>query len=252
MNKEMRREEILRFVSDQDFISMKELESRLNISMITLRRDIQDLTEKGFVVKTYGGIKKAEAKPSETRFFERLSVNRKAKEQIAQYAMELIQDGDTIFFDTSTTVYALALRCSAERHYLNVVTNGLLTAIELLKNPTFNVTIIGGTATASNFATGGVFAEKLASEISVNKAFFSCSAIHSEEGTFENVPSTGTMKKIVAAASEELVLMVDHTKFNRRSIMKTFDIQQLDYIITDHFDEVLRKRIKSSEHYLHV
>ncbi len=250
LNKELRQEEILRLISDKEYISMKDLEDHLNISMITLRRDIVDLAKKGFIVKTYGGIKKANNRLSEARFFERLSTNRKAKESMARAAMGLIENGDTVFFDTSTTVYELALWCCKYKNYLNVVTNGLLTATELLKNPTFNITIIGGTATSSNYATAGIYAEKMASEISVSKAFISCSAFHPDEGTFENVPTTGNIKKLVVRTSDQLILLVDQSKFYRKSIMKTFDVSELDYIISDRLDPDIQKRLRVPGHYI--
>ncbi|HPE68951.1 MAG TPA: DeoR/GlpR family DNA-binding transcription regulator [Thermotogota bacterium] len=233
MSKELRQEKIVQLIMDRDFVSMSDLGHSLGVSTITLRRDIAELVEKGFVEKTYGGIKKASNRVSEARFFERLATNRKEKQMMAREALNLIEDGDILFFDTSTTVFELVLWCCKYRKFLNVVTNGLQTASELLKNPTFNVTVIGGTATSSNFATSGVYAEKMASEIHVRQAFFSCSAFDPQEGSFENVPTTGNIKRILGEKSERRILLADQGKFFRKSIMKTFDVQTLDAIITN-------------------
>ncbi|PNR95789.1 DeoR/GlpR family DNA-binding transcription regulator [Petrotoga sp. 9PWA.NaAc.5.4] len=243
MNKIIRQDKILEILDKQNSVNLEDLSEELNVSMVTLRRDIAELTEKGLIEKFYGGIRKKN-QFSEAQFFERVKINQRKKEKIADLALNFISKGDTIYLDASSTCYVLAKKLIEKVDFLNVVTNNLYTAIVLSKNITYNITVVGGTLDNKNCVIVGVYPENMMKEIRVEKAFFSCSAFSIEEGAFENLPQSGTIKNIVAKNTNQIYLLVDSSKIGKKSIMKTLEPHEINKFISDEYNEELYKIFK--------
>ncbi|POZ89475.1 MULTISPECIES: DeoR/GlpR family DNA-binding transcription regulator [Petrotoga] len=241
MTKVMRQDRILEILEREKSVNIEDLARELGVSMVTLRRDISELYKKGLIEKFYGGIRKKRNNLSEAQFFERMKLNQDKKEKIAELALTFINRDSTLFLDASSTCYILAQKIAQKKEFLNIVTNNLYTALALCENPTHNVVVAGGTLDNKNGVTVGVIPENMMKEIRVEKAFFSCSAFSFEEGTFENLPQSASIKKIVAENSNEIYMLVDSSKFGKKSIMKTFEIEEIDKFITDTYNEDLYK-----------
>jgi len=241
MTKVMRQDKILEILEREKSVNIEDLARELDVSMVTLRRDISELYKKGLIEKFYGGIRGKRNSLSEARFFERMKLNQDKKEKIAELALKFINRDSTLFLDASSTSYILAQKIAQKKEFLNIVTHNLYTALVLSENPTHNVVVAGGTLDNKNGVTTGVITENMMKEVRVEKAFFSCSAFSFEEGAFEHFAQNASIKKIVGENCNEIYMLVDSSKFGKKSIMKTFEIEEIDKFITDTFNEDLYK-----------
>jgi len=245
LNKIMRQDKILEILQNRNSVNLDDLAKELKVSMVTIRRDVAELYERGLIEKFYGGIRKRNHF-TEALFFERVKINQDKKEKIAELALRFISRDSTVFLDASSTCYLLARKLAERYEFLNIVTNNLYTALALAENTTHNIIVIGGTLDNKNGVTMGVIPENMMKEIRVEKAFFSCSAFSVDEGAFENLPQSASIKKIVGENCDEIYMLVDSSKFDKRSIMKTFSIEEIDKFVSDSFDEKIYKVFKDN------
>lgn len=212
------------------------MQKKLGVSEITIRRDIKELNDKALAQKVYGGIKKIDSDPFEAQFAERRMLHSKEKALIAKIAIELVKDGDNIFIDASSTSFEFAKLCREKRNNLHVATNSLMAALELLKNPTNTVTMIGGTLRNENASSIGIFAEEMAKDLNVEKSFFSCRTFMPSIGTFETNSSESLIKKTIARNSDKIYLLVDSSKFFKRAIFFTISVDDINTVVTDNLE----------------
>jgi DeoR/GlpR family transcriptional regulator of sugar metabolism len=240
MTKVMRQDRILEILEKENSANLEDLAQELNVSMVTLRRDVSELYKRGLIEKFYGGIKKRN-QFAEARFFERVKINQNKKEKMAELTLQFINKDTTLFLDASSTCYILAQKIAQNKEFLNIVTNNLYTALALSENPTHNIVVAGGTLDNKNGVTIGVIPENLMKEMRVEKAFFSCSAFSYEEGAFENLPQSASIKKIVGKNCNEIFMLVDSSKFDKKAIMRTFGVEEIDKLISDSYNERITK-----------
>lgn len=231
--KKERLNKILEIISEKEFVSLKELQKILGVSEITVRRDIKELNDKALAQKVYGGIKKIDSDPFEARFAERRMIHSKEKSLIAKVALEFVSNGGNLFIDASSTSFEFAKLCREKRNDLHVATNSLMAAVELLKNPSNTVIMIGGTLRNENASAIGIFAEEMAKELNVEKAFVSCRTFMPSIGTFETNSSESLVKRTMIENAGEVYLLVDNSKLFRRAIFPTIRVKDINIVVTD-------------------
>lgn len=231
--KEERLREILEIVNKQGFISMKDLQEQLGVSMITVRRDVAELVRRNLVKKVHGGIRKINYFEMESDFSKRLLINREAKVKIAQLALQFLEENDIIFLDASTTAHIFAKEIANLQKSLYVITNNLLTAMELVKNPNLNVVLLTGKVNPENFAVEGSLTIECGKKFSVKKAFVSCRGITAEEGTYEINTMEMGIKGVFVERAEEIYVLADSSKIGKRSLALLIPTEDVDYLITE-------------------
>lgn len=230
MSKSERIETIINIIQKRGYISPVKLSQEMGVSIPTIRRDLKLLRDKNIIKNDYNNIRVNTN--VDKIFHERHSINKLKKEVIAKLARDFIKSEDTIFLDTSTTCYELARQLVYSQKTLFIVTNNLYTAIELLNNERIDVVLIGGNTKKGYFCTVGPFAEKMIANIKVDKFFFSCTAFD-EKGTYEPDKLGGNVKLKFLENSRIHYLLADSSKFNKASISKTADIDDIDVLITE-------------------
>ncbi|MDB6093078.1 MAG: hypothetical protein JWM32_640 [Verrucomicrobia bacterium] len=235
MNPTERRQFIQERVEQAGTCSYDELAAALEVSSMTIRRDMEDLVRQGRVIRTVGGVQRAHA-PSylyETALHSRVGVHREAKRAIARRALELIAGRATVFLDGSTTCLELARLIAEEKKGLTIVTNSVLACMELGKNGDNSISGIGGHYDANSLCYVGPQAEDWAKTLFVDVAFVSTKGFLPGKGTFESSLPNFRIKQIIARQCVELVLLVDHSKFGQRALSKVLDVDQIHAIVTD-------------------
>lgn len=225
-----RLEKIMDFIEEGKFISPVELSEKMDVSLVTIRRDLKTLAEQGLIIKKHNFIKIV--RDSDKRFHERHNNNLDQKHVIAKLSQRFVQSGDTLFLDTSTTCYEFARVLAHSSKNVHVITNNLYTAIELMSNYRIDVILVGGNTRQGYFSTVGPLAENMLANIKVNKFFFSCTMLD-EKGIYESNILEGKIKEKMFKNSRLRYLLVDSSKFGKASIFKTTSIESLDAIISD-------------------
>ena len=230
MGKAERLEKIMDLIQNSNFISPLELAEKMNVSLVTIRRDLKKLAEERSIIKEYNTIKIA--RDYDKRFHERHHTNLEQKRIIAELAKKLVQAGDTLFLDTSTTCYEFARTLALSSQNLHIITNNIYMAVELMSIYKIDLVLLGGNIRHGYFSTIGPLAEKMLSNIKVNKFFFSCTMLD-ENGIYESNILEGNIKVKMFENSRLHYLLVDSTKFDKASIFRTTGIENIDALITD-------------------
>ena len=229
---EERRAILLRELNENGYVQATELAERLNISAITIRRDLTQLEEEGLCVRKRGGaVPSAQSVTLELPYQVKQHNCIAEKKRIAQAAVRMVNHGSTIILDSGSTTYALALLLSQKR--ITVVTNDLQIAVSLACNPNINLICTGGIARANVFSLHGSQVESFIRNLRVDITFLGADAIH-EDGTVSNVSIEEAMiKQAMIGAAERTVLLADSSKFSKAGFARVCSLGQLDTVITD-------------------
>ena len=100
-----RKKEIIEYLSDTDYRTLKDIAEKFGISMNTARRDINELADENLVKKFYGGVSLAKKKDSS--FQSRIASHIEEKQRIARYAAALVNDNDLLYIDSGSTTSLL-------------------------------------------------------------------------------------------------------------------------------------------------
>lgn len=227
-----RRAEIIRLLEAQGSVRVATFAARFGVTEETIRRDLEALEAQGILKRTYGGAVRAGAAPVEGPISRRELEHQAEKEALAQKAAEIIQDGDTLFLDASTTALALA-RALRNRQRLTIVTNGVRVVTELANRPGYTVISTGGQLRDSSLSFVGPLAERAVTQYHVDWAFLSCKGITLEQGMTESNELEAQLKRMMVANTDRAVAMVDSSKFGHVGFAMVVPISDLNMLITD-------------------
>lgn len=231
----VRQEQILEWLERVGVGSYQELADCLRVSTMTVRRAVDELNSRGLVIKTLGGVQRADAPTylMETAIQGRMAKQRLEKLAIAKAAIELIGDQQTLFMDGSTTCLELAKLIARRMRGLTLITNSALTTMELGRNRNNNVIGIGGEFDPNSCCYVGASAEDAAERFYVDTAFISTMGFLPSEGTFESTVANFRVKQMLTRRSRRVVLLVDHSKFGQRALARVLDADEIDCVVTD-------------------
>lgn len=151
---------------------------------------------------------------------------------MAEIVAEMVQDGDHIFLDASTTAVFIA-KALKDKERLTVITNSMEILIELSDVSGWNIISTGGVMKEGYLAFLGSRTEEVIRSYYVDKVFFSCKALDQEWGIMESQESFGTTKKAMIASGRKKILVVDSTKFDQTAFSVAGKLRDLDVVVTD-------------------
>ncbi len=169
MYPQQRQDEILKILEKNNYVTVAYLIERLCYSSATINRDLNVLEKRGLVSRSYGGVELTGSPSIPVEF--RVHKQHRAKESIARKAAELVQDGDTVFIDGSTTAQYMGPHL-VERKRLTVITNNITLASYLSEHGVTAI-VLGGKIIEAPSMLGGVDTVDMARTYRADKAFFS-------------------------------------------------------------------------------
>ncbi|ULT58274.1 DeoR/GlpR family DNA-binding transcription regulator [Neobacillus drentensis] len=226
-----RQKKIVELVNERLSIRVTELSKIFSVTEETIRRDLEKLEKENLLMRSHGGAVSIEKDQGEVSYLEREITNAEQKRAIAAAAVRLIEPGDQIVLDASTTAWYVAKELSDMP--LTVLTNSIKVAIELSKKEQIKVISTGGTLLSQSLSYVGPLAERSLSMYHVNKAFLSCKGVHLDRGLSDFNESQALLKKQMMEIADETILMVDSSKFGTRAFSRISPVSNLDWIITD-------------------
>lgn len=227
-----RRQQVARILSRQQRVSVAELSKALLVSEVTIRKDLAWLEERHLLVRTHGGAVLAKKDSSEQAFDVRERQHHTEKEQIGRLAARLVQNGDAIALDASTTALSM-VRFLNERHELTVITNGLQIGMELIKAPNVSVLMPGGMLRQNAFSLVGTWGKSILQQINISTAFVSARGLTLNEGLTEVDSEEAVFKRALVESARQVVAIVDHSKWGHIAFTTFCNLDALKLIITD-------------------
>ncbi|WP_244152803.1 DeoR/GlpR family DNA-binding transcription regulator [Paenibacillus lactis] len=226
-----RQQKIIELLTIRKVMKITELTDELKISVDTLRRDLNILTDQGRIEKIYGGVKLAESRFGESSMDERMVSHLEEKDRIARRCSEFVAEGDCIYIDSGSTTYQIAKYVKL-RKKLTVVTNSLPVAMELMDSDV-ELIMIGGKIRREEQSVVAYEYIFNFHELNVQKAFICCSGITIERGISDyNLEEAITRKKMIEL-SKEVYVMADNTKFGKDVTVSIASLDKIDCIVTD-------------------
>ena len=226
-----RQQQITQLVERQQRISVADLCELFSISEATARRDLEALAQQGKVDRVHGGAISISNAPPELPILDREKEENNAKRQIGQAASGLIQEGETIFLGSGTTVLELA-RNLKTRKGLTIITNSL-PVLNQLSGTENTIVCLGGMLRLTELSFIGHITEQSLDEVRAEKVFIGTRGISLEHGlTNDYLPETLTDRAILRAG-KEIIVLADHVKFGRVATAMLAPIESVNTIITD-------------------
>lgn len=240
-----RRKRLLEALQKSPGLRVPELAEILGVSEGTIRNDLKALDEEGSITRVRGGATVGDGQQAGgISFTIRSKKNLSSKQTIARWAADLVEDGDSIFLDASTTVYALA-RALQNRNKLRVVTNGIEAAKVLAQNPTNTVILVGGILNLDGSSLSGPMSEELLENLHIQAAFVSCSGFTPEDGLTEVHIYEALLKEKAIHSANSVVALVDSSKFGKVDLTQFAQTGQITHLYTDdNLDQEWIERLK--------
>ena len=157
---------IRRIVEENDRVTVTELSDRLGVSEATIRRDLEELSSQGVIQRTHGGAVRVEQAAKEPPILQRIGEQHAEKQRIGRYAASLIQEGETVFLGSGTTVLEIANHIPVDKR-LTVITNSLPVVNQLARYSHVELIVIGGMLRQSELSMVGHVAEEAIQEFFV-------------------------------------------------------------------------------------
>ncbi len=226
-----RRDGICRLLEERNILSISELSSILNISKITIRRDLDYLAKEKKIIKTYGGAVIQSAKDYEPPYMIRSLKMIEQKKAIGKLAVFLIPENSLIFIDVGTTLLELAKNLPTDKN-ISVITNWIPIAEELGKKMFSNLFLLGGKVNCREMSIIGNYPLQLLDNFNIEICFIGVGGISIDQGLTDYTLEEIEIKKQIIQRAEKRIVLADHKKFNQLAPIKICDLSDIDTIIT--------------------
>lgn len=222
---------IIEIVDSKGILSVKELSSLLNSSLMTVRRDLTKLEKRGMIKRTHGGVISMKYN-RDMPYVNRSHLELDEKTEIGKRAAEMVEEGDVIFLGSGTTVGHMAPYL-VRKIGLTIVTPSFQIINELVNEQGITLIFLGGIVKGDTYSTVGQSVEKELSNYHFQKAFLGVSGILLEKGIFNSDFLISSVEKIVMEKADKIFVLADHSKFEKSALIHISDINKIAGIITD-------------------
>lgn len=229
---EERQEQIIALLEQEGRVSVADLSKRFGLSQVTIRTDLDALAAQGLLARTHGGAIAADRTDLELSFDVRRRLYSTQKQRIGTAAAALVEDGEAIALDASTTALAVATQIKG-RHELTVITNGILIALELLDAQSITVLMPGGFLRRDSVSLVGTEGNDFIKGFNIQKGFFGAKGLTLEEGLSDVNNAEVAVKRDLVTHAKQVIAVVDSSKWARVGFVSFASIDQVDCVITD-------------------
>lgn len=229
-----RQDDILALIRDRNRVYVTELSEKFQVSEVTIRKDLQELEQRGVAKRVHGGAINIYNTGIEPTLKELEQTNTDLKLAIAAKAFEYINDQDVLFLDASTTTRCLIpLICKHPEKKLTIITSSILTAADLSACEHVSLIMLGGNVRSSLCCVDGIYTTSFIREFHVDKVFFGANGFDVTEGiTITNI-SASLVKRAMIENAVQVFLLADSSKYNCVTLSRVCPISRIDFLVTD-------------------
>lgn len=247
MSNRMRCFEILNLLQQQHEVKVSDLARQFNTSEMTIRRDLNFLTQQYNITRTHGGAALQQDSVVRTiSFDENKIMHKEAKEMIARTAAAQVEYRQRIFIDAGSTTRQMINYIRDDLRNV-VVTNSLTVAEGALQHKSLSVIMLGGEMLPLAHCSSGTVAEEQLSHYQVNIAFLGAAAVGSDGRMYDGYSPEARLKGTIFKVSQKICLMVDSSKFNCYDLHEFGSLTQVHMVITD--EEISKEALAMLRHY---
>lgn len=239
MLEQQRQRLILDLLEEKQFVRLQELVDTLNASPATIRRDIHKLAEEGKLARIHGGARLADSEATAraprqhlqgSAFLGNLERQVAEKRAIAEQAVALCQDGETILVNGGSSTYMMGeFLCARD---INVLTNSFALAAVLIESGNCRVTLPGGELYRKQNIIVSAYEDDLIQRYHGSRMFMGTPAIGAH-GVMESDPLLIQAEQKLLRQAEQLVVLADSSKIGARGQFVFCPLEEVDVLITD-------------------
>ncbi len=234
MYPEERRQRILQLLQERGRVMVTDLSKLFGVSEVTVRGDLQALAREGKLIRTHGGAVPAPsiATEADLKLESRERQHPREKSIIGAAAAALVEEGDAIYLDASSTALAIA-RHLQDRRFITVLSSGLAVAQALIDAPGVTVVMAGGILqkeTASLIDPDGL---AYFDKFNIQKCFLGAHGLAIPEGLTDISPDVAAIKRALIARCRQVIAVLDASKWGRIGLATFASVQDLDLVLTD-------------------
>ncbi|WP_195574633.1 DeoR/GlpR family DNA-binding transcription regulator [Paenibacillus sp. 1001270B_150601_E10] len=235
---EERKQYILEQLDGGGKVRVVQLAKELQVSNETIRRDLAVLEEEKRLRRVYGGAVKVQYETGEPPYQQRQVLHHEAKQKIGRCAAALIQDGNTIYMDTGTTIHELA-KALKGRKRITVLTNSLTVASLLrdsLSQGLFSgrIIILGGEISPDQQSVSGHLCLDMLGHFYVDKAFISVGGVSIVTGISDYDMNDSVISRTATSSAKEVIVLADYSKMGIQAFCHIAPMEKIDVVVCDH------------------
>ena len=227
-----RKNEILAKLRTEQRVLVSELSAYYGVTEETIRRDLDKLEKEGYATKTYGGAILGNSTKTDLSYTIRNKTNVEAKNQIAAIASRLIEDGDHLMLDDSSTSLYLAKKLK-EKKNLTVITNSVELVMELNGVESWTILLTGGRLKPESLALVGDQTQQMLRQYHVDKALLSCKGLDLDAGVTDSSEFHAQTKQSMLHCAKKRILILDSSKFDKVSFINIAPLDAFDTVVTN-------------------
>ena len=223
---------IKQMVSNEKKVTVSNLSEVFRVTEETIRRDLEKLEIEGVLTRTYGGaILNENSQMEGVPFYKRANTMLVEKRKIALKVLPLLENKTTMSGDSSSTVMEL-LKLLKNRKDLTILTNSTEAFNELSKADVYVVST-GGEFNKSSLSLQGRLTKEIIKKYLVDVVVMSCKGLDMENGALDSNENEAEIKKAMLEQASEVILLADHSKFDKKAFVQLADLECIDYLVTD-------------------
>ncbi len=212
-------------------VTLTELMNHFNVSMNTVRRDLDMLEDRGFVAKVYGGAaacKREELVPSLVRS----ELNIEAKKRIGELASTILEDNSTIYLDSGSTTPKV-LPYLDNHKGISLLTGSLPAMVAASSLKEISLISFGGVFNQSTSSFVGQSILNIIDTLAIHTAFMAATGVSIQNGMSNTTYFEAEIKRAICNNSRHIVLLADHTKFGRDALISYCSLEKVNVVVTD-------------------
>jgi len=227
-----RHAQLIRLLKKRGYCSVVEMSQLLNVSPMTIRRDLHMLHEKQIAEVTHGGARFSASKRIEPDFDIRTHEHLAEKQAIGKLAVErFIEEGDVVGIDSGSTT--LEIVRNLPNIPLTIVTHSLAAANVVAQNKRYSLIVLGGVLQHEANCLCGPQAIAALQTLYINKLFLSTSGLVAPDGLSCNNLADAEVKQALISSSRQTILCMDSSKVGRAYLARFATLNDIDTLITD-------------------
>ena len=207
-----RREKIAEMIQADRVLKVSDLMRQFDVSIETIRRDLEYLEKQGLLTRVYGGAVLNQKKGKEPLYEQREIKHYAEKAAIAQRAVELIEDGDVLGIDIGTTAREFAKALIGKKKVI-VLTNSMPIAEILSEDENIRVIMLGGEVRKGEFSVSGFVAEQVMSRFNLDKYILGIGGLTVENGITDYHIEETNLRRVMLERSQKVIGLTDYSKF---------------------------------------
>lgn len=224
-----RQEDIVKIVSEQHKIEVNTLSEMLDVSKVTIRKDLDKLENQGILHREHGYA----VLNSEDDLNYRLAINYDVKKRIAKEAAKEVKNNDIVLIESGSTCALLAEELANERKNVTIITNSNFIASRIRRSDSINIILLGGEYQKVSQVSTGILTEQAVSHFYCDKMFVGIDGIDENRGFTSLDLRRAETARAMAKQADELIVLTDATKFNQKGPMGFFKFSEVSKVYTD-------------------